>query len=211
VLWLLLTFASAGCVARPPQPTEPPIHGEPLSGSLHMTSDPPLAPYPLTIRIDDIGGPSRLNAEFDEGEAVVVDWPTLPLPQVKWIEVNGHDCEGTFEIQARLETDLLLTLRQDACRVEVIGSHPEGAIHHGDEPGSLMANLPIGARLRIQPVDPGANTRVRFEDADEAGVVHVDFLPPGRYEIALIVDDRVQRTVEVHLVPGGEVFLTLVP
>jgi hypothetical protein len=48
---------------------------------------------------------------------------------VKWIEVNGHDCEGTFGIQARIETDLLLILTDDACRTEVLGTHPEGGPH----------------------------------------------------------------------------------
>ena len=133
MLALLLALASIGCVARPPQPTEPPIQGEPLPGSFHLTSDPPLAPYALTIRIDHVDGPSGRNAEFEEGDAVVVDWSTLPLPRVKWIDVNGHDCEGTFEIQARFEIDLLLTLTNDACMVEVLGTHPEGGPHH--QPG----------------------------------------------------------------------------
>jgi len=207
VLALVLILASIGCVARPPQPTEPPIHGEPLPGSFHLTSDPPLAPYALTIRIDRVGGPSGRSAEFEEGDEVVVDWSTLP--GVNWMEVNGHDCEGTFEIQAQIETDLLLTLGEDSCRVEVVGSHPEGAVQHGDEPGSLAAKVPIGARIRIQPLSPELSMPVRLEEADEAGFVHIDFLPPGRYEIALLVDDEVRRTVEVDLSPGGEVFVDL--
>jgi len=142
---LLLALLSIGCTsqsaeptappATPPsrQPTEPPIHGEPLPGSFYLTSDPPLAPHPLTIRADEIGGPSRRSAQFDEGEAIVVNWSTLPLPDEKWIEVNGQDCEGIFGIQARIETDLLLILTDDGCRVGVLGSHPEGD-SHAEEP-----------------------------------------------------------------------------
>jgi hypothetical protein len=120
---LLLAVVSIGCM------TEPPVHSA-LPGSFYLTSDPPLAPNRLTIREDDIGGPSRRTAQFDEGDTIVVKWSTLPLPPEKWIEVNGEDCEGTFGIQARIETDLLLILTDDACRVELLGSHPEGGPHH---------------------------------------------------------------------------------
>lgn len=104
--------------------------GEPAPGSFHLTSDPPLAPHALTIRTDQAGGPSGRTAEFAEGGEVVVDWSILPLPPAKWIEVNGQDCEGTFTVHARFETDLLLTLTDDACRVEVLGTHLEGGPHH---------------------------------------------------------------------------------
>lgn len=83
----------------------------------------------MIIRLGDIGGPSRRTAEFAEGGEVIVDWSTLPLPPAKWIEVNGHACDGTFTIQPRFETDLLLTLVDDTCRVEVLGTHQEGGIH----------------------------------------------------------------------------------
>ena len=89
VVPLLLALGAMGCMpqATPPteptEPGEPTVHGEPLPGSFHLTSDPPLAPYLVTIRIDDVGGPSGRSAEFEEGVVVVVDWSTLPLPQVK--------------------------------------------------------------------------------------------------------------------------------
>lgn len=88
------------------QPPEPTLIGEPSPGSFHLTSDPTLAPYQLAVRIEDAAGPSGRKAEFDSGDEVVVDWTTLPIPEVKWIEVNGQDCRGTFEIHAGLETDL---------------------------------------------------------------------------------------------------------
>ena len=137
LLLAIVVLLLVGCAAQPVEPptapaesTEPTMVGEPLPGSFHMTSDPPQAPYAMTIRLDDIGGPSRRTAEFAEGGEVVVDWSTLPLPPAKWIEVNGQDCEGTFTVQARFETDLLLILIDDTCRVEVIGTHIEDGPHH---------------------------------------------------------------------------------
>ena len=136
VLTLLLAVVAGGCAAQRTEPTkpagptvlaEPTQVGEPLPGSFHLTSDPPLAPYPLSIRIDDIGGPSGRSAEFEGGDEVVVDWSTLP--ELKWIEVNGQDCDGTFRIQARFEVDLLLTLTDDGCNVQILGVHLEGGAH----------------------------------------------------------------------------------
>lgn len=124
LLPLLLALVSIACTV-----------GSALPGSYYLTSDPPLAPYRLSIREDDVGvddvsGPHRRTATFEAGQEVVLDWSTLPLPQQKWIEVNGQDCEGRFDIQARVQTDLLLILTDDVCRIEVLGLHPEGAPHH---------------------------------------------------------------------------------
>ena len=129
---LLLALISTGCALvsdRPTQPAEPPLAAEPLPGTFRLTSDRRRAPYRLIIRIDEAGGPSGRTAEFASGDEVLVHWSTLPLPDEKWIEVNGRDCEGTFGIQARIETDLLLVLSDGGCRIEILGIHPEGEIH----------------------------------------------------------------------------------
>ncbi len=131
-LAILIALTSVGCVATPSQTptTEPPPQGEPLPGAFHLTSNPPLAPYAMTIRINYVGGPSGRSAEFKEGEAIVIDWSTLPLPLEKRININGSDCDGAFEVQSRFETDLGLTLTDKTCRIQVLGMHPEGAIDH---------------------------------------------------------------------------------
>jgi hypothetical protein len=136
VLVLVAVLFSIGCMPTEPpvQPTEPPIHGEPLPGSFYLTSDPPLAPFDLTIRVDHVDGPSGRSAQFDAGEEIVVNWSTLPLPPEKWIEINGLDCEGSFGIRPRFENDLLLTFTDDGCAIQVLGSHPENLYPHGPPP-----------------------------------------------------------------------------
>ena len=133
-LLLLLALACMGCAAASSGPTQPPIVGDPLPGSFYLTADRP-APYPFTIRWE-VGSRS---AQFDEGDSIVVNWSTLPLPDQKRIEINGQLCEGTFGIQARIETDLLLSLTDDGCRIEVLGSHPEGG-PHAEEPEPYGSN-----------------------------------------------------------------------
>jgi hypothetical protein len=135
-LLLLLALISFGCGAGPAEPTDPPIVGDPLPGSFYLTSDQP-APYPLTIRQEA----GTRSAQFDEGDSIVVNWSDLPLPPQKRIEINGQHCEGTFDIQARIETetDLLLSLTDNGCRIEVLGSHPEGG-SHAEEPEPYGSN-----------------------------------------------------------------------
>jgi|SRR5215213_2284595 len=104
---------------------QPQIVGEPLPGSFHLTTVPALAPFPMTVRIDYSGGPSGRSAEFEAGDEVVIDWSTLPLPEEKWIEVNGEDCRGKFSIRERVVTVLRMSVWESGCSVEVVGSHPE--------------------------------------------------------------------------------------
>lgn len=126
----LVGLVAVGCLApTPTQLAEPPTHGEPLPGSLHLISDPALAPYPLTIHEAYAGGISGRSAEFVKAQAVVVDWTTLPRTSPEWIDLNGQACDGTFGVQAKLETDLLLILRNSVCRVWVLGTHPQGEPH----------------------------------------------------------------------------------
>jgi hypothetical protein len=102
----------------------------PAPGSFYLRSEPREAPYAMTIRIDPVGGPSGRSAEFAEGDWIVLEWSDLPLPEDKWLDINGVDCEGTFGIESRFDTDLLLTFTEEGCHVEVLGMHPEDGPHH---------------------------------------------------------------------------------
>lgn len=126
VLLLGLVLAASAC-------TGPPVIGDPLPGSVHLVSNPPLAPYAVTLRVDEAGEPGGRIATFDAGDEIVVTWSTLPLPTDKWIEINGQDCEGTFEIRERFQTDVLLVLLPDgSCRIEARGMQPETGL--GSQP-----------------------------------------------------------------------------
>jgi hypothetical protein len=114
----------AACVSSP---VEPSVVGEPLPGSIHLVSDPAKAPYLVTIRLDDVGGPAHVSDKFAPGETIVVDRSTLPGEM--WIRVNDRDCEGRFSIDARVQIDMLLHFDGARCTVEALGSHPEGASH----------------------------------------------------------------------------------
>jgi hypothetical protein len=131
---LLLAALGGGCsflATASPKP-EPTLSVDPLPGSFHLSIDPQPAPYRVLIRVDDEGGPSGRTAAFEAGQPVALVWSTLPLPAERWIDVNGRDCVGTFSVEERVETDLVLELTGDGCRITVVGSHPEGAVQHRD-------------------------------------------------------------------------------
>jgi hypothetical protein len=128
LLALAFVVVSTGCGSLR-QSTAPTQHGEPLPGSYHLISDPTLAPYDIVIREADSGGSHSLSEHFSQGQKVELTWSTLPLPSPKWIQVNGQNCEGSFTIEPRVETDLLLLLTTDSCQLQVLAKHPEGTGH----------------------------------------------------------------------------------
>jgi hypothetical protein len=124
VATILLGLLVAGCELMGGEQT---IVGEPIPGSFRLVTDPPVAPFPVTIRYLIGGDASRAYHEFSAGERILVVFTTLPGEE--GVQVNGRACEGRYTIAAGLETDVLVVLRGESCRVEVTGSHPEGLVH----------------------------------------------------------------------------------
>lgn len=46
------------------------------------------------------------------------------------IWVDDSPCEGRFEIEPLVETDLLLHLTDEGCRVEILGAHAQATVEH---------------------------------------------------------------------------------
>lgn len=177
----------------------------PAPGSFHLTSDPPQAPRALSLRYLYQGEPSGISDEFVAGATVVVRRSSLP--ELHGVQVNGARCAGQFPIVTGIEIDIILVLTDVGCRVETTGSHPEGAVRHGDEPASLFGQIPLGSRVSIRPISPGLVTPVQVVPADESGSFHLDFVPIGRYEVTLIVDEEVRARIEIDLEPGEEQYV----
>ncbi|MBA3403987.1 MAG: hypothetical protein H0U13_04740 [Gemmatimonadaceae bacterium] len=107
---------------------------EPTPGSFHIRARPPTAAEALTIRLDN-GTPSRWAEEVPVDAPAWVFQTTLPEEDLA-IWVNGNTCSGRFDVQALFETDLLLTVSDSECVIEVVGLHPEGALEHRFAPAS---------------------------------------------------------------------------
>jgi hypothetical protein len=115
---LLLATVLVGC--------QPGVNEPPLPGSMHIQSEPPQAPESVTLRYLS-PGVSGVYHEFAQGETVLVVFSSLPGEY--GVQVNGQACDGRFTIETRVETDVLLVLGAGSCRLEVLGSHPEGSVH----------------------------------------------------------------------------------
>lgn len=125
-----------------PGPTipEPTVIGEPTPGSFHIRANPPTAREPLTIRLDD-GTPSRWSEEVQAGAPVWVYFTTLPEEGLA-LWVNGATCDGRFDVRALVETDLLLTVTDSGCQIQVLDWHAEGAVQHQLPPAIPASAMP---------------------------------------------------------------------
>ncbi len=81
----------------------------------------------MVLRYLSGGSASRAYHEFAWGDTILVVFSSLPGEE--GIQVNGQACDGRYTLQTKLETDLLLFLGDGTCRVEVVGTHPEGTVH----------------------------------------------------------------------------------
>lgn len=134
---LRLGLMSAVVIAcRPPtsqaSPSEPQIVGDPSPGYVHIVSAPPQSTKPLTIRFRDPGHDqtSTVSFDFDAGQQILLVFPSTPsAPGNQALQVNDLPCDGTWSIESKVETDILLTFDATACRTEVLGSHAVGEVH----------------------------------------------------------------------------------
>lgn len=173
----------------------------PAPGDFHLISDPRAAPLNLLLRyFGEDGEPSLASDEFVAGQLVVVDRSSLP--GARGVITNGESCDGRFELVAGTEVDILLLLRGSPCGIEVLGSHPSGAIRHGDEAAVLFARVPLGSRVSVRPIATTSMVEAQIVAADESGAVTVGPLPPGSYEVSLLEGSEVRGTQEVQLLPG---------
>lgn len=160
----------------------------------------------VSIRsVNSLNEPAGISDEFSPASPIVVDRP-LYAGQYG-IQVNGQICDGRFTVSDRNEADLLLSFLETGCAIQVTGSHPEGAITHSNESAAIIARVPIGASLMISVAGTGPSASPRTIQADEAGSITVDSLPPGRYDLSVQRDGAVISMLEVELTAGSERFV----
>jgi hypothetical protein len=205
-----LAFLAAGCAApvvSPPAPTETPA--APGSGTLHLTTVPDYDPHdPLELRYVDPTGMVLSEADSFDAETTVFLDRTLPAGPVRVI-ANGKACAGIIPIEANTEVDAVLSVPDSGCAISVSGSHAPGAIVHPEPRTALGAFVVLGSVLLVKPLDPGNAIEPIRKPADERAEV-VDFaVPPGRYELSVLVDGAVLTMMEVDLKRGQAFYYNL--
>lgn len=109
-------------------PTRPPVDELPGAGLVVISGDPALAAIDLTIRyVSPQGEVSAASVEVRAGETIAAS--TWDLPGSHLLEVNGVVCEGSYEIETDLLTEVTLVILEDAaCEAfeRAIGPLPSG-------------------------------------------------------------------------------------
>lgn len=173
-----------------------------------MTALPPRALSALTLQyIGSDGAVSGVQDEFVVGSLVVVDRPNLPGQM--GVRVNSVACEGRFSIDSGFETDVILLLGVNPCRVELVGTHPVGTMEHASGTATILAQLPLGSHLTVQPIGPGILLPAQQVAADESGAATFPGLPAGHYQISVVVNGVTGTTFEIVLKPNEERVLDL--
>ena len=194
-------LSTSGAVA-----TAQPTAGAP--GMLHLTMDPPYDCCDLELRYILADG-SRVKGELIRGDIdVIVNRPFAPgTLQVLYNDVT---CEGSVEIEAGMESDVVMDMGFDPkCRLRTTETHPAGSIKHPDLPPTahVGADLPFGVPsvFVLQSLDnPNAppTARIAVDKAPwEVGRIEIT---PGLYELSVLVHGAVLGSFREDLVRGSD-------
>jgi hypothetical protein len=99
------------------------------SGNVRIVSAPAQSSFPVTIWFRDpgFGTRSTVSFEFTAGEPILIVFPSTPGNGA--LQVNDNACTGWWSISSKIETDVRLQFDEASCRVDVVGTHPVGAVH----------------------------------------------------------------------------------
>lgn len=204
-VWLLsiaivLLLSQSSCGLRVDATFEPGVEHLAPVGSFHLEGDPAFATVGLSLRyVSSDGNVSRVKDEFQPNQRVVVD-RTTPAGE-HGVTVNGARCQGTFQVEAGLETDLVLQVRPEGCQTVVTVIHEPGLPSHEEVFGRVTGAGPVGARIRVVSLDDPPNAT--FESiADESGVFAIEQLSPGRYRLDASSADGFVRSIELEVWAG---------
>ncbi len=191
--------------AAPPAPTAADAD-MPGPGQLHLTAVPEEASVELVIRYVRDGDPSRVEDRVPAGAPVLIERTTLPHPRER-LEVDGAICDGTYPIEALMETDVVVIVDDAGCRVEVRRIHAAIEGVHGVTAGIVYGRAGSGAVVRLRPIAEGSGARSMETDPD-GGFRFLDLLA-GTYELTVVRDNQVIETRTIELDSLGEVYLEL--
>lgn len=202
---LALVLAACGS----PVTSAPAAIDAPPQGSLHLTTGPDYDPHdPLRLRYIDangvvVGQPTTVDADAQ----VSVD-RALPVGQAL-VVANDKVCDGIVGIQAGMEIDAVLSVADATCTITIAGMHPQGAIAHPEPRTALGAFVMLDSVLVVRPLDPG-NAIGPIRKPSDANAEVLDFVvPPGRYELSVVVDGAVLSTKEIDLKRGQGYYYNL--
>jgi hypothetical protein len=174
-----------------------------------MTMEPSYDCCDLQLRYVLADG-STVKGEMIRGDIeVIVNRPFDPGT----IQVINNDvtCEGSVQIAAALETDVVMKIgsQPERCSLRTTETHPAGSIEHPELPltAHVGAFLPFGVPsvFLLQGLDnPEAPPTARIEvDKAPWEVGQIEVIP-GLYELSVLVDGEVLGSRREDIVRGSD-------
>lgn len=181
----------------------------PPQGSLHLTTGPDYDPHdPLTLRYADADGVLVAEPDSIDAETIVSVDRALPVGRIR-VLADDKGCEGPIEIVANVEVDVVLSVSDGTCTIRIADTHAAGAISHPEPRTALGAFVVLDSVLVVRPLDPANPIAPIQRPADERAEVTEFAVPPGRYELSVLVAGAVLTTMEIDLKRGQEFYYNL--
>lgn len=190
--------------AASPAPTGTPAATFAGTGMLHLTAAPEYDWHdPLLLRYVFADG--TLAPEFDAFPAETTIYLDRELPAgALRVVANGEACGRPVMIQAEVEIDVVLSVVNDVCDITTTDSHPAGAVEHPEPRATIGAIVPVGAEVVVRALDPGRTMAEIRRPANEHGEVLGVEVPPGRYEMSVVIDGEVLNSKEIEIARGQD-------
>jgi hypothetical protein len=208
-----VSLVGCGTLAGPQAEPAAPVENMPQAAGLWITSDPEVAPYPVSIDIRTLNGDEIRQVAFPAGTVVRMD-EGLSAGSVRLVG-PGEACAFDVRLIADRHTDIVLSLGEaDDCSFAVAGVHAGD----GGHPGSGS----VAATVTVQPWPEFLVAAVSLDEPpqpvpepvppDEGGLAQLMPLWAGRYEIQLQRDGAIleRQAIAIDGNPrSGSVTLTL--
>jgi hypothetical protein len=100
------------------------IENQPGSGLVVVAGDPTTATVPLVIQFVGSEGDivDQWTARIPSGG--VIEASIVNLPGVMTLQVNGARCDGDFDVESDIRTDVVLEVSESGCSVRTASVQP---------------------------------------------------------------------------------------
>ncbi len=200
----------AGCGSiRPVDAPATAFEGMPGPAYLHLDGEPVTAARPFVVTFAGPDGDrSGQSFAFEAGQRVVIDRTSFAETFAAW--VDDIACEGSATTLTDRETDGLLEIDDEVCRLTTTRNHAVDEDAHPELSGGLSAEAPLGSTLTLTTLTDAIPGELA-DDADESGWISFDLVSAGLWRAVLTRNGQQLDEQTITIVAGEQQHLDLTP